>query len=94
MTDEEDFAIVTTLERLSSIGKVDRQRVLVLRGASNFDQPPPGEPAVGSLQTTAENGGLRLAMENGWRVGTVFVQEVVGHWPAWRDGVNAPRQER
>jgi purine nucleoside permease len=93
MTDEEDFAIVTTLERLSSIGKVDRQRVLVLRGASNFDQPQPGQPAV-SLQMRADNDGYRLAIDNVWRVGTVFVQDVIGHWPAWQDGVTAPRQER
>jgi purine nucleoside permease len=94
MTDEEDFAIVTTLERLSSIGKVDRQRVLVLRGASNFDQPQPGQPAVESLQSRADNDGYRLAIDNVWRVGTVFVQDVVGHWPAWQDGVTARRQER
>ncbi len=96
MTDEEDFAIVTTLERLSSIGKVDRQRVLVLRGASNFDQPQPGQPAVESLQSMirADNDGYRLAIDNVWRVGTVFVQDVVGHWAAWQDGVTARRQER
>ena len=93
MTDEEDFAIVTTLERLSSIGKVDRQRVLVLRGASNFDQPQPGQSAV-SLQMRADNDGYRLAIDNVWRVGTVFVQDVVGHWPAWQDGVTARPQER
>ena len=96
MTDEEDFAIVTTLERLSSIGKADRQRVLVLRGVSNFDQPPPGHPAVESLQAMirANNDGYRLAIDNVWRVGTVFVQDVVGHWPAWQDGVTARRQQR
>ena len=92
MTDEEDFAIVTTLERLSSIGKVDRQRVLVLRGASNFDQPQPGQSAV-SLQMRADNDGYRLAIDNVWRAGTVFVQDVVGHWPAWQDGVTPHRQE-
>lgn len=96
MADEEDSAIVTTLERLSTIGKVDRQRVLVLRGASNFDQPPPGQSAVESMYSMirTDNDGYRLAIDNVWRVGTVFVQEVVGHWPAWRDGVTAPRQER
>jgi purine nucleoside permease len=96
MTDEEDFAIVTTLERLSSIGKVDRHRVLVLRGASNFDQPQPGQPAVESLPSIirVNNGGYRLAIDNVWRVGTVFVQDVVGHWPAWKDGLNPGRQER
>ena len=51
MTDEEDFAIVATLERLSSMGRVDRRRVLVLRGASNFDQPLPGQAAVESLSS-------------------------------------------
>ncbi len=96
MADEEDFAIVTTLERLSSVGKIDRQRVLVLRGASNFDQPQPGQSAVESLHSMirANNDGYRLAIDNVWRVGTVFVQDVVGHWPAWQDGVTARRQER
>jgi purine nucleoside permease len=96
MTDEEDFAIVTTLERLSSIGKVDRKRVLVLRGASNFDQPQPGQPAVDSLHSMirTKNDGYRLAIENVWRVGTTFVQDVVGHWPAWQDGVPGRGRER
>ncbi len=94
MADEEDFAIVTTLERLASIGKVDRRRVLVLRGASNFDQPQPGQSAVESLQPSADNSGYRLAIENVFRVGSVFVQDVVGHWPDWRDGVAARHQER
>ncbi len=95
MTDEEDFAIVTTLARLSSIGKVDILRVLVLRGASNFDQPPPGESAVQSLYSMirTNNDGYRMAIDNVWRVGRVFVQDVVGHWPAWQDGVTAPPQE-
>ncbi len=94
MTDEEDFAIVATLERLSSMGKVDRERVLVLRGASNFDEAPPGHSSVESIQTTAENGGYRLAIENVFRVGTVLVQDVLDTWPRPREASDRPRHTR
>ena len=88
MTDEEDFAIVTTLGSLAKTGKLDAQRVLVLRGASNFDQPPPGQSAVESLYSMirSDNDGYRLAIDNVWRVGTVFVQDVVGNWSKWQNG--------
>lgn len=92
--DQEDFGMVATLERLSSVGKVDRNRVLVLRGASNFDQPPPGGSSAESIQTTAENGGYRLAVENVFRVGTVFVQDVVDTWPRRREALDRPGHRR
>ncbi len=96
MTDEEDFAIVTTLERLSATGRLDRRRVLVLRGASNFDQPLPGQSAVDSLHSMirAQNDGYRLAIDNVWRVGTTFVQDVIKRWPDWREGVSTHNQKR
>jgi purine nucleoside permease len=96
MTDEEDFAVVATLERLSSMSKVDRRRVLVLRGASNFDRPTPGQPAVESLHSMirADNDGYRLAIDNVWRVGTAFVDDVIAHWPAWQTGVIKPTPQR
>ncbi len=94
MADEEDFAIVTTLQRLSAAGKIDRDRILVLRGTSNFDQPPPGQSAVESMRTGVATDGYRLAIDNVWRVGTAFVQDVAAHWPAWQDGADGRRQER
>jgi purine nucleoside permease len=43
---------------------------------------------------TANNDGSRLAIDNVWRVGTVLIQDVVGHLPIWPKGVTARGQER
>lgn len=74
--------------RLSSLGKVDRQRVLVLLGASDFDHLLRRQLAVESPQSMiwADDEGYRLAIDN--------VQDMVGRSPARQDRINARRQER
>ena len=42
----EDSGTLTALHRLDRIGRVDAERVLVLRTASNFTVPPPGKSAT------------------------------------------------
>ena len=43
MSNMEDSGTLTALRRLSRVGRVDLKRVLVLRTASNYSMPPPGE---------------------------------------------------
>lgn len=85
MTDNEDFAILETLARLAKEGRVDLQRVMVLRAASNFDRPYPGQQALRSLLPI--RGGYSLALENVYRAGSVVARQISEHWQRWADGV-------
>lgn len=48
-TQQEDNATYNALERAAKVGKVDLKRLAVLRTASNFDRPYPGQTAYASL---------------------------------------------
>ena len=85
----EDSGTLQSLTNLAHAGKVDLQRVMVLRTASNYDSPPPGRTAAENL--AEENSGLYSAyipsLENAYRVGSRVVHELVGHWGQYRDAL-------
>jgi purine nucleoside permease len=85
MTTMEDTGTLTALSRLAAAGRVDRNRVMVLRTASDFDQPYPGQTTLQSLQ--ADSGGYMLAIQNAYRVGSVVAQHFITHWDEWKDDV-------
>ena len=78
-TNMEDSGTLTALHRLDRIGRVDVSRVLVLRTASNYSVPPPGEPATWSATADYPEHG-RPALEAAYRVGSVVVKELVKGW--------------
>jgi purine nucleoside permease len=84
-TQQEDNATLNALTRGSQAGLVDLKRVAVLRTASNFDRPYPGETAFDSL--SGNSGGFASAVTNLYLAGGPFVNDVVAHWDAWRHGV-------
>ena len=85
MTAMEDTGTLTALSRLAAAGRVDLNRVMVLRTASDFDQPYPGQRALQLLQ--ADSGGYMPAIQNAYRVGSVVAQHIITHWDEWKDGV-------
>jgi len=78
----EDTGTLQALTFLGKAGRVDRNRVLVLRAASNFDQQRAGISAAESLAETkiGEYGAYLPSLEAAWRVGRVVVEELAGHW--------------
>lgn len=90
-TQQEDNATYNALARAAAAGKVDLQRVAVLRTASNFDRPHSGQSAYDSLMrsTTGGTGGFVPATRNLCKVGSLLVQDIVAHWAQWREGVPA-----
>ncbi len=78
MTAMEDQGVAVALFSLNKMGKVDFQRVLFLRTASNYCMPAPKQNVVSSL--TAEYAGGVPAFEAAWRVGSVVVHDIVDHW--------------
>jgi purine nucleoside permease len=78
MTAMEDHGVALALSRLAKMNRVDFQRVLVLRTASNYCRPAPKQTVVQSL--TAEYAGGLPAFEAAWRVGSIVVHDIVNHW--------------
>jgi len=86
MTDMEDTGTLLALTYLHRAGKVDDDRVLVLRTGSNYSMPPPGVTAAENMQK--ENAGysaLGPSVEAAYKVGSAVVGELLGKWPVYRN---------
>ncbi|MEM9025732.1 MAG: purine nucleoside permease [Verrucomicrobiota bacterium] len=79
MTNMEDNGTLTALNRLSEAGYVDADRVLVLRTASNFSQPPQGKDVAWSTTAPYPAEGLP-AKENAYRVANKVVEALIAGW--------------
>ncbi len=84
MSNMEDSGTLTALRRLSRVNKVDLQRVLVLRTASNYTMPPPGKTAAWSATAEYPEDGLP-ALQAAYQVGNIVVQELLKGWSRYRD---------
>jgi purine nucleoside permease len=84
-TQQEDNATYEALRRGAAAGRLDIRRVAVLRTASNFDRPHPGQTPYESLNTPS--GGFAAATANLYNAGWPLVRDIVAHWPQWREGV-------
>lgn len=85
-SDMEDSGILEALTRLGQADKIDPNRILVLRSASNYTEQPRTMTAVQSMNSGYD--GEKVALENGYRVGSTIVHELLKHWPTY--GVQTP----
>jgi purine nucleoside permease len=78
----EDTGTLQALTLLSQAGRVQRDRVLVLRTVSNFDREAPGSTPAESLQglVTGTYSAYFPALEAAHAVGARVVHWIVGHW--------------
>ncbi|PWU12552.1 MAG: purine nucleoside permease [Terriglobia bacterium] len=91
----EDTGTLQALTFLAQAGRVDAKRVLVLRTASDFDQPPPGHAAAEGLLVTASHwSGFLPALDSAWRVGHAVVAELVKNWTHYQDALPTSKQGR
>jgi purine nucleoside permease len=78
----EDTGTLQSLTFLNQAGRVDLNRVLVLRTVSNFDREPPGSTPAESLKELFSRkyaaGGP--ALEAAETVGDKVVRDIVAHW--------------
>jgi len=86
-TQQEDNSTYEALFRASKAGRVDINRLAVLRAGSDFDRPYPGYSEVDNLLKYADQGGFVPALENLYRAGNPLVQAILGDWKAWEQGV-------
>jgi purine nucleoside permease len=87
-TAEEDAGIMQSLTFLAQAGRVDMQRVLVLRTASDYDMPGNGGDAASLLAQDASTVGesaYHEALEAAYRVGSPVVEELSDHWDRYAD---------
>ncbi len=83
----EDTGTYQSLDYLDRAGKVNKDRLLVLRTASNYTMPPPGKSAADYLREEQHDSyaGLDAALENAYIVGSVVVDELLENWDEYRD---------
>lgn len=84
----EETGTFLSLSYLSNIGKVDKNRVMVLRTGSNYTMPPPGVTAAENLLAENEGyAGLDAALESAYIVGSTVMNEILGHWDKYKDTI-------
>ena len=85
----EDTGTLQSLTWLAKAHKVDINRVLVLRTASNYDQQATGVTAAESLASSkvGKYSAYIPALDNAYRVGHVVVDNIVTNWPQTRDHI-------
>lgn len=82
----EDTGTLQSLEYLANAGRVDKNRVMVLRAVSNFDRQPRGMTAAESLATQriGKYSGYLPSLEAAYTVGHVVVNELLTDWPQYK----------
>jgi purine nucleoside permease len=78
----EDSGTMQALTFLSQAGRVDIQRVLVLRTVSNYDREPPGSNPADSLKSMVSGNysAYLPALEAAQIVGDKVVRDIIEHW--------------
>jgi purine nucleoside permease len=78
----EDSGTMQALTFLSKAGRVDLQRVLILRTVSNYDREPPGVAVADSLKemVSGNYSAYMPSLEAAQIVGDKVVRDIVEHW--------------
>ena len=85
----EDTGTLQSLTFLAQAHRVDLDRVLVLRTASNYDQQREGISAAESLAETkiTKYSAYMPSLDSAYRVGHVVVDALVANWSSTRDHI-------
>ena len=87
MAAQEDAGYMQALTFLSQVKKIDFNRVLDLRAASDFTVPYPGQTPTQLLAKDSSGTGLSAFLESlndVYLTGSAVVNEIVGHWERYR----------
>lgn len=89
-TAEEEIGMLQALSLQARAGRVDMNRILVLRAGSNFDMPPPGQTAADLLKAETEESGFSgflPALDAAYQAGSVVVKEIITHWDHYENTI-------
>ena len=77
---QEDNATLEALLRASLSGLTDFSRIMVMRTASDFDRPAPGESATYHLIYSKQGGASSLAFKNLYNAGIPVIEGILSSW--------------
>ena len=80
MANMEDAAIAEAMHRLDRMHRADYNRLMVLRVASNYSMPAPGETAYTSVTAPYIDS---TAYDAAWLTGSTVVHELVKNWATY-----------
>lgn len=83
MTNMESQLNQRTMRVFAGQKLVDANRILVLRTASNFSEPPPGASVTASIGD--EEPGQMTAFDNNERAGIPVIRELMAHWDHYQN---------
>ena len=84
----EETGTMQAIEYLDNIGKVDRDRFMVLRAGSNYTMQPPGKTAAENLLGENEGyAGMLASLESLYLVGGTVLDEITGNWETYEDSI-------
>jgi purine nucleoside permease len=85
MSAMEDTGVARSLDMLGKAGKVAPGRLLVLRTASDYTAPPPGQTAHElMLSEMGKFPAFRASLDAAWLVGGKVVFELANHWDRYK----------
>jgi purine nucleoside permease len=88
IADCEDQGILLAIEKLNELGRVDRNRLLILRTASNFTIPPPGiTPEKSLFDDLANSPGYLPSLEANYQTGSIVIRALLTHWDQYRNQI-------
>jgi len=77
----EETGTFLSMEYLDKIGRVDKDRFMVLRAGSNYTMPPDGVSAAENLLNENEGySGMQAALESLYLVGDTVIVELLSNW--------------
>ena len=86
---EEDTGILQSLTNLAKAGKVDINRVLVLRTASDYTLPAPNKD-VATLVNEAATGnfpGYQSSISSAYKVGSAVIHKILDGWKTYEQTI-------
>jgi purine nucleoside permease len=90
MSAEEDSGYLQALTFLDHAHRVDINRVMILRSASDYTVPAPGQTAAQVLAADEDHiapSAVPESMESAFETGSAVVNELVNNWPRYLDHI-------
>ena len=88
-TQQEDNSTLEALRRGAAAGRVDFNRVMIVRSGSDMDRPYPGQSNSDVVVNYAEQGGFLPATKNLQLTTAPVIREIVANWANWSKGLPA-----
>jgi purine nucleoside permease len=92
MSDFEDTGVGLALQFLSQVNRADKNRLLVLRSASDYTVQAEGQTPAQLLANDVSGGlsGFVEALSNVYQVGSTVVKEISSNWDTYENHIPSP----